>query len=85
MDFSRVVLSEEDESFRDDLRSFLNELVTDEVIERDRETGENFDEGVHMALGAAGYLAADFKDEADGGFSRDLGNNQITRNRYEMG
>jgi 3-oxocholest-4-en-26-oyl-CoA dehydrogenase alpha subunit len=70
MDFSRVVLSDEDESFRDDLRSFLNELVTDEVIERDRETGENFDEGVHMALGAAGYLAADFKDEADGGFSR---------------
>jgi hypothetical protein len=54
MDFSRVVLSEEDESFRDDLRSFLNELVTDEVIERDRETGENFDEGVHLALGAAG-------------------------------
>ncbi len=70
MDFSRVVLSEEDESFRDDLRSFLNELVTDEVIERDRETGENFDEGVHMALGAAGYLAADFTSEADGGFSR---------------
>jgi alkylation response protein AidB-like acyl-CoA dehydrogenase len=70
MDFSRVVLSEEDESFRDDLRSFLNELVTDEVIERDRETGENFDEGVHVALGAAGYLAADFKSEADGGFSR---------------
>jgi alkylation response protein AidB-like acyl-CoA dehydrogenase len=70
MDFSRVVLSEEDESFRDDLRSFLNELVTDEVIERDRETGENFNEGVHMALGAAGYLAADFKSEADGGFSR---------------
>jgi alkylation response protein AidB-like acyl-CoA dehydrogenase len=70
MDFSRVVLSEEDESFRDDLRSCLNELVTDEVIERDRETGENFNEGVHMALGAAGYLAADFKSEADGGFSR---------------
>ena len=70
MDFSRVALSDEDESFRDDLRSFLNELVTDEVIARDRETGENFDEGVHMALGAAGYLAADFKSEADGGFSR---------------
>jgi len=70
MDFSRVVLSEEDESFRDDLRSFLNDLVTDDVIERDRETGENFDESVHMALGEAGYLAADFKDEADGGFSR---------------
>ncbi len=70
MDFSRVVLSEDDRTFRDELRAVLSEIVTDEVIARDRETGENFDEGVHMALGAAGYLAADFKSEADGGFSR---------------
>ena len=70
MDFSRVVLSEEDQSFRDELRAVLAEIVTDDVIARDRETGENFDEGVHMALGAAGYLAADFKAESEGGFSR---------------
>lgn len=70
MDFSRVALSEEDETFRDELRALLSELVTDDVIARDRETGENFDEGVHMALGEAGYLATDFKTEADGGFSR---------------
>ena len=70
MDFSRVALSDDDESFRDDLRSFLNDIVTDEVIERDRETGENFDEGVHLALGKAGYLAADFRAGTDGGFSR---------------
>jgi 3-oxocholest-4-en-26-oyl-CoA dehydrogenase alpha subunit len=70
MDFSRVALSEEDQSFQDELRSVLREIVTDEVIERDRQTGENFDEGVHMALGKAGYLAADFTPEADGGFSR---------------
>ncbi len=70
MDFSRVALSEEDESFRDELRALLSEIVTDDVIARDRETGENFDEGVHMALGEAGYLATDFKTEADGGFSR---------------
>ncbi|MET0168235.1 MAG: acyl-CoA dehydrogenase family protein, partial [Vicinamibacterales bacterium] len=56
-------------AFRDELRAFLKDIVTDEVIARDRETGENFDEGVHMALGEAGYLAADFKDESDGGFS----------------
>ncbi len=70
MDFSRVALSDEDQSFRDELRSLLSEIVTDEVIARDRETGENFDEGVHLAFGKAGYLAADFKAEADGGFSR---------------
>ena len=32
------------------------EQVTEDVIRRDRETGDNFDEGVHLALGAAGYL-----------------------------
>src|SRR5690242_17926893 len=70
MDFSRVELAPDDAAFRDDLRAFLKEIVTEEVIARDRETGENFDEGVHLALADAGYLAADFKDEADGGLSR---------------
>src|SRR4029079_9560103 len=70
VDFSRVVLSDDDRAFRGELRAFLKTRVTQEVIDRDRETGENFDEGVHLALGEAGYLAADFKDEADGGFSR---------------
>lgn len=70
MDFSRVELSDEDRAFQDGLRAFLRTIVTDEVIARDRETGENFDEGVHLALGDAGYLAADFEEEADGGFTR---------------
>ena len=70
MDFSRVELSDDDRAFQDELRAFLTTVVTDEVIARDRQTGENFDEGVHLALGEAGYLAADFKDQADGGFIR---------------
>ncbi|KAA0109112.1 acyl-CoA dehydrogenase family protein [Mycolicibacterium sp. P9-22] len=69
MDFSRVELSAEDGAFQQELRGFLAGLVTEEVIKRDRETGENFDEAVHLALGAAGYLAADYRSEADGGFS----------------
>lgn len=69
MDFSHVALSEEDQAFRDELRAFLARVVTDEVIERDRQTGENFDETVHLALGEAGYLAGDYLAEADGGFS----------------
>ena len=69
MDFARVGLSDEDQKFRDTLRDFLRTVVTDEVIERDRRTGENFDERVHLALGAKGYLASDWKPEADGGFS----------------
>jgi len=69
MDFASVELSTEDKEFRDRLRAFLAVLVTDEVRRRDRETGENFDEGVHLALGAEGYLAADWNDESEGGFS----------------
>jgi 3-oxocholest-4-en-26-oyl-CoA dehydrogenase alpha subunit len=69
MDFASVELSLEDQEFRDRLRAFLAVHVTDEVRRRDRETGENFDEGVHLALGAEGYLAADWKDESEGGFT----------------
>lgn len=62
-------LSDDDRAFRDELRDFLADIVTDEVLRRDRETGENFDESVHLALGAAGYLAADYRSAADGGFT----------------
>ncbi|NOP96082.1 acyl-CoA dehydrogenase family protein [Mycolicibacterium fortuitum] len=70
MDFSKVELSAEDEAFRTKVREFLAGVVTEDVIRRDRETGDNFDEGVHLALGAAGYLEKEWKTEADGGFSR---------------
>ncbi|MGV0837281.1 acyl-CoA dehydrogenase family protein [Mycolicibacterium thermoresistibile] len=70
MDFSRVELSDDDIAFRDEVRSFLAEHVTEEVRQRDRETGDNFDEGVHLALGAAGYLEKEWKPEDEGGFSR---------------
>lgn len=70
MDFSRVELSEEDRAFLEESRAFLKEIVTDDVIRRDRETGDNFDEGVHLALGKAGYLAREWKPESEGGFNR---------------
>ena len=66
MDFSRVELSDEDNAFRDEARSFLNTQVTEEVRRRDRETGDNFDEGVHLAFGAAGYLALEWKPAVRG-------------------
>jgi alkylation response protein AidB-like acyl-CoA dehydrogenase len=73
-----VALSDDDQEFQQELRSFLAELVTDEVIRRDRETGENFDEHVHLALGAAGYLESDWKTEAEGGF------NAVRRRIWEL-
>ncbi|CDO89859.1 acyl-CoA dehydrogenase [Mycobacterium triplex] len=78
MDFSRVELSDEDKAFREELRGFLKTHVTEEVLRRDRETGDNFDEGVHLALGAAGYLAKEWKPESEGGFSR------VRRRIYEL-
>ncbi|KUH82874.1 MULTISPECIES: acyl-CoA dehydrogenase family protein [unclassified Mycobacterium] len=70
MDFSRVELSDEDRVFQDEARAFLREIVTEDVLRRDRETGDNFDEGVHLALGKAGYLAREWKPESEGGFNR---------------
>ncbi|MGB6516664.1 MAG: acyl-CoA dehydrogenase family protein [Mycobacterium sp.] len=78
MDFSRVTLSDGDQAFLDEARDFLKTHVTDEVKRRDRETGDNFDEGVHLALGAAGYLEGEWKPAAEGGFSR------VRRRIWEM-
>jgi alkylation response protein AidB-like acyl-CoA dehydrogenase len=65
-----VTLSDDDQRFLEEARDFLRTHVTEDVKRRDRETGDNFDEGVHLALGAAGYLEREWKSEADGGFSR---------------
>ncbi|VEG53217.1 acyl-CoA dehydrogenase domain-containing protein [Mycolicibacterium aurum] len=70
MDFSRVPLSDEDQKFQDEARTFLGELVTEDVIRRDRETGDNFDQGVHLALGAAGYLEREWKADSARAFTR---------------
>jgi 3-oxocholest-4-en-26-oyl-CoA dehydrogenase alpha subunit len=70
VDFSRVTLAEGDQTFLDEARDFLTTHVTDDVRRRDRETGDNFDEGVHLALGEAGYLEGEWKGAADGGFPR---------------
>ncbi len=64
-----VELSREDEEFQRQVRADLAELVTDDVRRHDRETGENFHEGLHLALGERGYLAKDFHSEAEGGFT----------------
>jgi alkylation response protein AidB-like acyl-CoA dehydrogenase len=70
MDFSRVELSGEDQAFLQEARSFLDTHMTEEVRRRDRETGDNFDEGLHLKFGAAGYLEAEWKPHSEGGFSR---------------
>src|ERR1700739_3253639 len=70
MDFSRVELSDEDQAFLQEARGFLGTHMTEEVRRRDRETGDNFDEGLHLKFGAAGYLEAEWKPHSEGGFTR---------------
>jgi len=70
VDFSRVTLADDDQDFLQQAREFLRTHVTEEVRRRDRETGDNFDEEVHLALGAAGYLEGEWKPHGEGGFTR---------------
>ncbi len=69
MDFSHVELSAQDQEYLEETWAFIAKHVTDEVLARQLEFGENFDEQVHLALGEAGYLASDWKLESEGGFS----------------
>jgi alkylation response protein AidB-like acyl-CoA dehydrogenase len=55
------------ETFRAEVRTFLAEHLTDEIIERAHETGTMHDDGLHRALCAAGYLAAGWPVEVGGG------------------
>jgi alkylation response protein AidB-like acyl-CoA dehydrogenase len=70
VDFSPIELSTEDRVFAAEARDFLGRHVTAEVLARERDCGDSFDEQVHLALGAAGYLERELAQEADGGFSR---------------
>jgi alkylation response protein AidB-like acyl-CoA dehydrogenase len=56
MDFSRVELTPQQQSFADEVRATLDELITPGVHEHERETGDGFNEQVHLALAQRGWL-----------------------------
>jgi alkylation response protein AidB-like acyl-CoA dehydrogenase len=66
MDFSRVDLTSEQQQFADGVRDFLDQVVTPEVHEHERLTGDGFNEGVHLALGARGWLFPSWPVEEGG-------------------
>lgn len=70
MDFSRVELTAEQQAFQAEVRAFLDEIVTEEVHEHERRTGDGFHEGVHLALGSKGWLFPAWPVE-DGGAGLD--------------
>jgi alkylation response protein AidB-like acyl-CoA dehydrogenase len=66
MDFSRVRLDAEDQVFLDEVRSFMTEHVTEEVLEEERRTGSGFNERVHLALGQRGWITPTWPAERGG-------------------
>lgn len=70
MDFGLVDLTPEQQAFQQEARAFLDEIITEEVLEQERETGSGFNHDVHMALAARGWLTPDWPVE-DGGAGLD--------------
>jgi 3-oxocholest-4-en-26-oyl-CoA dehydrogenase alpha subunit len=66
MDFSRVPLDASEREFLDEVRSFMAEHVTGEVLEEERRTGSGFNERVHLALGARGWIMPTWPAERGG-------------------
>ncbi len=69
MDFSRVDLSAGDREFLDSVRAFLAKHVTEDVLRRARASGDGFDEELHLAMGAQGWLERETSGVEDGGLS----------------
>jgi alkylation response protein AidB-like acyl-CoA dehydrogenase len=66
MDFSRVRLDAEQQGFLGEVRAFVAEHVTEEVLDEERRTGSGFNEGVHLALGEKGWIMPAWPAERGG-------------------
>jgi 3-oxocholest-4-en-26-oyl-CoA dehydrogenase alpha subunit len=69
VDFSCVELSDEDKAFLGRARDFLATHVSEHVARHERETGDGFNEKLHLAMGADGWLEGEMNTEEDGGFT----------------
>ena len=71
MDFSTVELTEAQLAFRDEVRAFLDEHLTEAVLARAGARGQvNYDEEFYLAMGAKGWLEPRWRKE-DGGADLD--------------
>jgi alkylation response protein AidB-like acyl-CoA dehydrogenase len=66
MDFSLIEMTPELQQFAKEVRAFLDELLTQDVYDRELEGGEGFDEKVHLALGERGWLMPSWRVEHGG-------------------
>ena len=66
MNFSPIDLDAETRAFWDDVRAFCDEHVTTEVIDEEFRTGAGFNDGLHQAMGARGWIVPTWPREAGG-------------------
>ena len=66
MDFRQVRLDAQQQEFLGEVRSFMAEHVTEEVLEEERRTGSGFNERVHLALGTKGWIMPTWPAERGG-------------------
>ncbi|MGO8861475.1 MAG: acyl-CoA dehydrogenase family protein [Acidimicrobiales bacterium] len=66
MDFSPIELDDATRAFWDDARAFCDEHVTPEVIDEEFRTGSGFNEGLHKALAARGWIVPTWPRDAGG-------------------
>ncbi|MFN8016652.1 MAG: acyl-CoA dehydrogenase [Acidimicrobiales bacterium] len=73
------------EAFRDEVRAFLAEHVTDEVIETAHHTGTIHDNGLHAKMADAGWISAGWPAEFGGGGRSPLEMNSLQEEMYFSG
>ncbi len=73
------------ESFRDEVRSFLAEHVTADVVEKAHRTGTIHDAGLHKAMADAGWISAGWPAEFGGQGRSPLEMNSLTEEMYLSG
>ena len=73
------------EAYRAEVREFLGEHVTEDVIERAHHTGTIHDHGLHKAMAEAGWISAGWPAEFGGQGRSPLEMNALTEEMYLSG
>lgn len=66
MDFSRIDLTDMQRALAAEATAVFRDLVTEDVLAQERETGDGFNETVHRELGARGWLVPHWPVEQGG-------------------
>lgn len=66
MDFSPILLDDETQRFWSDVRQFLDEHVTADLLEAEWQSGDGYDAELHRALGSRGWAYPQVSPEEGG-------------------